>query len=72
MVGDAAQNQTAMKLKKTAFTKFQNGRHLSDQTVQDMKHWSSDVILGDGNDLKVHFETKGETKMFPPETSSWF
>ena len=51
MIGDAAKNQIAMNVKNTVFdAKRLIGRRFSDPIVQeDMKHWSFEVVRGDGD-----------------------
>ena len=72
MIGDAAKNQIAMNVKNTVFdAKRLIGRRFSDPVVQeDMKHWSFEVVRGDGDKPLIQVEFKGETKRFTPEVIS--
>ena len=72
MIGDAAKNQIAMNVKNTVFdAKRLIGRRFSDPVVQeDMKHWSFEVVRGDGDKPLIQVEFKGETKRFTPEEIS--
>jgi len=72
LIGDAAKNQVAMNPKNTVFdAKRLIGRKFRDQPVQDdMKHWSFDVVEGDGGKPLIKVQFKGETKTFQAEEIS--
>ena len=72
MIGDAAKNQIAMDVKNTVFdVKRLTGRGFSSLVVhEDMKHWSFEVVRGDGDKPLIQVEFKGETKRFTPEVIS--
>ena len=69
---NAAKNQIAMNVKNTVFyVNVPIGRQFSDAAVQeDMKHWSFEVVRGDGDKSRILAEFKGETKRFTPEEIS--
>ena len=69
---NAAKNQIAMNVKNTVFyVNVPIGRQFSDAAVQeDMKHWSFEVVRGDGDKPLIQVEFKGETKRFTPEVIS--
>ena len=72
VIGDAAKNLIAMNVAIAVFdTKQLIGRRFSDLFVQeDMKHWSFEVVRGDGDKPLIQVEFKGETKRFTPEEIS--
>ena len=72
LIGDAAKNQVAMNPKNTVFdAKRLIGRSFEDAAVQDdMKHWSFQVVKGEGGKPKIQVQFKGETKQFHAEEIS--
>jgi len=72
LIGDAAKNQVAMNPKNTVFdAKRLIGRKFKDQPVQDdMKHWSFDVVEGDGQKPLIKVNFRGESKTFQAEEIS--
>jgi heat shock protein 1/8 len=72
LIGDAAKNQVALNPRNTVFdAKRLIGRKFTDTTVQeDMKHWSFEVVEGEGGKPRIKVDFKGETKLFFAEEIS--
>ena len=72
IVGDAARKQFAVNVKNTVFdAKRLIGRRFSDPVVREvMKHWSFEVVRGDGDKPLIQVEFEGKRKRFTPEEIS--